>query len=143
MEGNDNCLCVAQKEGGNKVVKGIEHIAVFARDTTSLKDWYMRMFGFVQVYDNGSGTYFLKAQDGAMIEFVPTGEDIGVVGDKARGIRHIAIAVEDFEGMVAKLTEANVEVVSEPVVTTKGIKTFFFRDPEGNVLHLIYRPEPL
>lgn len=125
------------------MVKGIEHLAVFARDTEALKDWYMKMFDFSQVYDNGKGTFFLKAQDGAMIEFVKASKDGGIVSDKASGIRHIAIAVEDFEGMVDKLTAEKVQVVTEPVVTSKGLKTFFFRDPEGNVLHLIYRPEPL
>jgi extradiol dioxygenase family protein len=78
-----------------------------------------------------------------MIEFVKTTEDGGIVSDKASGIRHIAIAVDDFVSMVEKLTADMVKVVSEPTVSSKGIKTFFFRDPEDNVLHLIYRPEPL
>jgi len=125
------------------MVKGIEHVAVFAKDTELLKNWYISMFEFKQVYDNGKGTYFLMAQDGAMIEFVSTDDDSGITGDKASGIRHLAIAVDDFEGLVEKLMDSKVTVVSDPVVSSKGIKTFFFRDPEGNVLHLIYRPEPL
>lgn len=125
------------------MVKGMEHIAIAASDTASLKDWYARIFGFRQVYDNGKGTYFLKAQDGGMIEFIKSSEDAGIFPEKASGIRHIAIAVEDFEGMVDILMKENVEVVAAPVVAPSGIKTFFFRDPEGNILHLIYRPLPL
>jgi len=124
------------------MVKGIEHLAIFSSDTAALKEWYMEMFGFTQVYDNGKGTYFLKAQDGGMLEFVTADEESPKLGAKLSGIRHIAIAVSDFEGMVAKLTAANVEVVSEPA-ESKGIKTFFFRDIDGNVLHLIDRPNPL
>ena len=125
------------------MVKGIEHIAVFAKDTAALKDWYIKMFEFRVVYDNGKGTFFLMAPDGAMIEFVKAGEDGGVIGDKVSGIRHLALSVDDFEGMVNKLMAEKVEVVTEPAVSPAGIKTFFFRDPEGNVLHLIYRPQPL
>ncbi|MDK2809622.1 MAG: glyoxylase family protein [Petroclostridium sp.] len=125
------------------MIKGIEHVAIFAKDTAALKDWYIKMFEFRVVYDNGKGTYFLMAPDGAMIEFVKTGENGGVVGDKVSGIRHLALSVDNFEEMVDKLLAEKVEVVSEPAVSAAGIKTFFFRDPEGNVLHLIYRPQPL
>jgi len=124
------------------MVTGIEHTAIFSADTAQLKNWYMDMFGFTQVYDNGKGTYFLKAQDGAMIEFV-TAEGPGVDrGAKIAGIRHLAIGVSDFDKMLAKLQAAQVEVVTEPA-ESRGIRTFFFRDPDGNVLHLIYRPTPL
>lgn len=122
---------------------GIEHIGIFSKDTETLKNWYMEMFGWKQVYDNGKGTFFLKADDGGMIEFVKSAEDGGKIGDKVTGIRHIAISVDDFDAMVKKLTENKVEVVTEAKVSPKGIATMFFRDPDGNVLHLINRPEPL
>ena len=125
------------------MVKGIEHIAIAARDTAALKEWYIRVFDFKQVYDNGKGTYFLKAQDGSMIEYIKATDETDKLAEKALGIRHLAIAVEDFEGMVNILTKENVEVVTAPVITLNGIKTFFFRDPVGNILHLIYRPQPL
>ena len=125
------------------MVKGIEHLAIAAKDTTALKDWYIRLFDFKQVYDNGKGTFFLKAQDGSMIEYITAADETDRPTEKALGIRHIAIAVDDFEGMVDILTKENVEVVTAPVVAPNGIKTFFFRDPEGNILHLIYRPQPL
>jgi glyoxylase I family protein len=124
------------------MVKGIEHAAIFSQDTARLKDWYMAMFGFVQVYDNGKGTYFLKAQDGALLEFVTAEGPATDRGAKVSGLRHLAIAVDDFEGMLAKLRAANVEAVTDPA-ESRGIKTFFFRDIDGNVLHLIYRPEAL
>lgn len=125
------------------MVKGIEHVAILAKDTAALKDWYIKMFDFRTVYDNGKGTFFLMAPDGAMIEFVKTDNDGGLIGDKVSGIRHLAFSVDNFEEMVDKLNAEKVEVVTAPNVSANGIKTFFFRDPEGNVLHLIYRPVPL
>jgi len=125
------------------MITGIEHVAIYAADTAALKDWYMKMFDFKVVYDNGKGTYFLLAPNGAMIEFVKASEIGEKMGDKVSSIRHLALSVDNFEEMVDKLMAEKVEIVAEPVVSSKGIKTFFFRDPEGNVLHLIYRPEPL
>ena len=127
------------------MVKGIEHIAIFSHNTAKLKDWYMAMFDFVQVYDNGKGTYFLKAQDGAMLEFVTADEGTEIEANaRAAGIRHLALGVStgDFDRMVQNLRDANVEVVTE-TSDAKGVKTFFFRDIDGNVLHLIARVTPL
>ena len=122
---------------------GIEHIGIFTKDTESLKDWYIKMFDWKVVYDNGKGTYFLKADDGGMIEFVKTETDGGTHGMNASGIRHIAISVDNFDELVKKLTDAGVKVLTEASVNAKGIGTMFFEDPDGNVLHLINRPSPL
>lgn len=125
------------------MVTGIEHTAICAKDTKSLKDWYITMFDFKQAYDNQKGTYFLKAADGAMIEFITAEGEFEAAGEKAGGIRHLAFSVDNFEETAELLINNKVDIVSQPMVFPNGIKTFFFRDPEGNVLHLISRPEPL
>lgn len=127
------------------MVKGIEHVAIYAKDTKALSEWYKDMFDLKLVYDNGKGTYFMAFESGDMIEFCLTEELPAPVDAKVGGIRHLAIAVDDdnFDLTVAKLKAANVEVVTDVSVSSKGIKTFFFRDIEGNISHLIMRPVPL
>ncbi len=125
------------------MIKYIEHLGIYSKDTAALKDWYLRVLGFKVVSDNGKGTYFIKAPGGGMIELVNAVEDGGVLGDKVSGLRHVALWVDNFEEMVEKLKEEKVVVVSDAVVGPTGVKTFFFRDPDGNVLHLINRPETL
>ncbi len=122
---------------------GIEHICICAKDTAALKDWYMDMFGWKVVYDNGKGTFFLKADDGGMIEFQKS--DIEGAKDEMKtiGIRHIAISVDDFDGMVEKLKGAGVKVLIDAAVSAKGIGTMYFEDPDGNILHIIHRVTPL
>ncbi len=122
---------------------GIEHIGIFSRDTDLLKNWYVAMFGWKIVYDNGKGTYFLKADDGSMLEFVKTEIDGGIHDMKATGIRHIAISIDDFDYMVEKVKNSGAKILTEASVSEKGIGTMFFEDPDGNVLHLISRPTPL
>ncbi len=123
---------------------GIEHLAIIAKDTKVLTDWYTKMFDTEVVYDNGKGTIFLAFSDKSMIEFIPAEEmEREDIAAKRQGIRHIAISVDDFDSAVERLMAENVEVVTPPATSAKGISTFFFRDIEGNILHLIYRPEPL
>ena len=38
---------------------GIEHIAIYAKDTKKLSDWYKNLFDGEIVYDNKKGTYFV------------------------------------------------------------------------------------
>ena len=127
------------------MVKGMEHVAIFAADTKTLTDWYKDMFGLREVYNNGKGTIFLAFESGDMIEFCMAAAPMQAATDKTAGIRHLALAIDDdkFDAMVDKLKAANVEVITDVSVSPKGIKTFFFADPEGNISHLIMRPEPL
>ncbi|MBE7051227.1 MAG: VOC family protein [Ruminococcaceae bacterium] len=126
------------------MITGIEHIAIYAKDTKKLSDWYVNMFDGKIVYDNGKGTYFVAFSDKSMIEFCAnTQEDNVLTGLEVPGIRHIALSVDDFDAAVAKVKGANVEILKDATVTDKGIGTMFFRDPEGNILHFISRVEPL
>jgi len=124
------------------MIKTIEHVGIFATDSKSLADWYVDTLDFKVVVAK-NGNYFIKAEDNSMIEICVAKENVGIFGDKANGIRHIALEVTDFEAAVKKLYDAKVQVVTEPTVSSSDVKTFFFADPEGNVLHLINRPEPL
>lgn len=128
------------------MIIGIEHIGITSPDTLRLKNWYADMFGGDVVYDNGKGTYFLAFSDKSMIEFVQGSEDKPEDTQKTAGIRHIALAVSDAEFMptVEKLkSDSRVETVADVSVSPKGIKTYWFRDIDGNFAHLIVRPEPL
>ena len=128
------------------MVSGIEHVAVVSKDTAALKDWYMDMYGGRVVYDNGKGTYFLQFPDGSMIEFVAAQADKPDDVEKSAGIRHLAFSVSyhEFDKIVAKLkADSRVEVVHDVSENDKGLKTYWYRDIEGNFSHLIYRPTPL
>ena len=128
------------------MVSGIEHIAIASYDTAALKDWYIEMFGGKVVYDNGKGTYFLQFADGCEIEFVSAQQDKPEDTEKTAGIRHIAFAVtpKAFDEIVPKLkADARVTEIHDVSENAKGIKTYWFRDIEGNYAHLIYRPDPL
>jgi len=128
------------------MINGIEHVGIASGDTAALKDWYLEMFGGKVVYDNGKGTYFIQFSDGSMIEFVSATDERKEEAEKTVGIRHLAFSVTPhaFDEIVAKLkADDRVEEVHDVSENAKGLKTYWFRDIEGNFAHLIYRPEPL
>lgn len=126
------------------MVTGIEHVGIYAEDTKALAQWYIDMFGCTIAYENPkSGTYFVAFSDKSMIEICKCDSNSSAPLLKDPGIRHIALAVTDFDAVVAKIKGAGTEIVTDEVTSSSGVKTIFFRDMAGNILHLISRPEPL
>ncbi|MEE1043769.1 MAG: VOC family protein [Clostridia bacterium] len=125
------------------MVKGIEHVGIFGKDTKALADWYCETFDFEIVYDNGKGTYFVAAPDKSMIEICVGDTEPRSTTPTESGIRHIALTTDNLEEMAEKLIASGVEVVTPVKISPNGVGTFFFRDPEGNILHFIQRPSPL
>jgi catechol 2,3-dioxygenase-like lactoylglutathione lyase family enzyme len=123
------------------MIVGIEHVAIASADPQALAGWYADTLGFEIVYNSGR-TVFVKAANGSMIEIITAEGPRAAQTLKDPGLRHLAIAVSDFEAAYGRLKEKVVSFVSEPA-DSQGTKTVFFADPEGNYLHLIQRPAPL
>lgn len=122
------------------MIHGIEHVAIAAHDVQALAKWYVSTLGFEINYNSGR-TVIVKAPNGSMIEIMSGEGDRAAQTMKQPGLRHIALAVDDFEADYERLRAAGVQTIGEPS-DAKGVKTVFFIDPEGNYLHLIQRQTP-
>lgn len=123
------------------MIHGIEHAAIASADIAKLASWYVGTLGFTINYQS-QNAIFVKAPDGSMIELIHAEGERGAQTLKTPGLRHLALAVTDFESVYAKLRAAGVEFEGTPV-ESKGNKVVFFTDPEGNYLHLLQRATPL
>jgi glyoxylase I family protein len=123
------------------MIKGIEHTAIAAANAAELADWYVNTLGFTVPYRSANAV-FVKAPDGTMIEIIHSEGDRPANTMKSPGLRHLALAVTDFDAVYAGLKEKGVTFVTEPQ-ESKGNRTVFFTDPEGNYLHLLQRAQPL
>jgi glyoxylase I family protein len=120
---------------------GLEHTAIASPNPKRLAGWYVRNLGFVInfVYD---GNYFVKAPDGAMLEIIPAEGAAPQAQSRTPGLRHLAVAVSDFDAALADLQSKGVHFTGEPI-SNKGNRLAFFTDADGNLLHLIAREHPL
>ena len=127
------------------MILGFEHFAVAALDTKALAEWYIKLFGLRVVYDNGKQppTFLLKAPDGMVIEILPATSGAKTdYSQSAAGFRHLAVTVDDYAAAEAHLREHGITDFIERR-ETQSSKLLFFRDPEGNILHLMWREKPL
>jgi glyoxylase I family protein len=125
--------------------QGLEHTAISSPDPQKLAEWYVEHLGF-HINFTYAGNYFVKAPNGSMLEIIPAERPLAVpqttANNKDGGIRHLAIANDDFDGAYAELQAKGVAFCGEPF-ETMGNRLVFFNDLDGNLLHLIHREKPL
>ncbi len=120
---------------------GLEHTAIASPDPAGLAQWYVDHLGFRINYQYDA-FFFVKAPNGTMLEIIPAEGDKPANLPKTPGIRHLAIAVDDFDAAHAQLKAAGVQFLGEPY-DNQGNRLVFFADRDGNILHLIHRAQPL
>ena len=121
--------------------KGLEHTAIASPDPHRLAQWYVDHLGF-HINFEYAGNYFVKAPNGTMLEIIPSEGERTPQAMKSPGIRHLAIAVDNFDAAHEDLKAKSVNFLTE-AFATQGNHLVFFSDADGNILHLIEREKPL
>lgn len=126
------------------MIQGIEHAALVSPDPERLAQWYVEHLGFtINYHSPASKTTFVKAPNGSMLEIIAwNGAPRPAQQLRDMGLRHLALAVSDFDAVYGALKSQGVQFISEPE-NAKGNRVVFFTDPDGNYLHLIQREKPL
>ena len=124
--------------------QGLEHTAIASPDPQKLAQWYVDYLEFHINYTY-AGNYFVKASNGTMLEIIPADgqqKPQTSANFKDAGIRHHAIAVDDFDAAHQQLKGRGIRFLGEPF-NNQGNRLVFFNDGDGNILHLIQREKPL
>ena len=121
--------------------RGIEHFAIASPNPPRLADFYVNTLEFSLTYEY-AGNYFVADKNGGMIEIIPAEGERPLNEMRTPGMRHIAIAVDDFDAAYRYLQQQGVPFEGEPYANA-GNRLVFFRDPDGTLLHLIEREKPL
>jgi glyoxylase I family protein len=121
--------------------QGLEHTAIASPDPAALAQWYVDTLGF-HINFKYDAFFFVKAPNGSMLEIIPSEGERGSNKMKDPGIRHLAIAVDNFDEAYKLLQSKAVNFAGEPY-ENQGNRLVFFNDHDGNLLHLIARQNPL
>jgi glyoxylase I family protein len=124
--------------------QGLEHTAIASPNPEKLAHWYVDHLGF-HINFSYEGNFFVRAPNGSLLEIIPAEGSRpaqNMANNKNPGIRHLAIAVDDFEGAYSHLKNLRVNFLGEPFALGAN-RLVFFNDGDGNLLHLIRRETPL
>lgn len=121
-------------------VRFAEHLGLPARQPAALKDWYVNALGGEVVFQQPPA-FFVRLPGGLLIEIYAAARGVAETGDNGvAGWRHLALRVDSLEAARAALEKRGVKF-DEPVKPAGGGgRVLFFRDAEGNLLHLVERP---
>lgn len=127
------------------MVIGVDHVALAAKDSRALAEWYCAVLGMRVLFQNDKEppTYLVGGSMGAVLEIMP---DNGAERTKHQpldpGIRHIAFRVTDFEAAYTGL-QGKVLGLTAPAPAAGGGQIAFFHDLEGNLVQLVSRDSEL
>lgn len=123
-------------------ILGVHHIAIICSDFAASRRFYHEVLGFAIVRETyraerRSHKCDLVMPGGVQIElFSFPDPPLRVSNPEARGLRHLALAVDDIEREARRLESLGVAVEPIRVDPATGSRYTFFADPDGLPLEL-------
>jgi glyoxylase I family protein len=125
------------------MIISLEHLGLAARNPATLRDWYVNTLAAEVLYDSGKTppSFLLRLPGGAVLEIYSAHTSNDEVADnRLAGWRHIALRVDSIENARRTLESRGVVFTEEIKPAGGGGRVLFFKDDEGNLLHLVERP---
>ena len=121
----------------------LEHFALYAANSSALKDFYVDALGMTVALESGGDPpgYFLADDQGMALEIIPRPAAETAVNQ--RWVCHVAFSVDDVAAKRLELESRGIAFETETAVDNDAMKTAFFRDPEGNRAQIIWRRQRL
>ena len=123
-------------------IQSIHHIAILTDNYPVSKDFYTNVLGFEvikETYREERQSYKLDLAINGLYQIelfsFPEYRDRASFPE-AKGLRHLAFAVENIESSVAELVAKGVEVQGIRIDELTGKRFCFFYDPNGQPLEL-------
>jgi lactoylglutathione lyase len=118
----------------------LHHSGIKTPDIKRSIDFYTRVLGLevleeVKVLER---SFYFVGNDRSRIEIEEANPgDEMILVDKGYGLYHLAFAVDDLEGLAARLKAESVKFILEPIQLRADRKIAFIDDPDGVRIQLI------
>jgi len=119
---------------------GLRHLALRVRDTTRSTAFYHEYFGMRVVWQPDPGSVYLTSGGDNLA--LHQHEDTRPGG----ALDHLGFFVAtpaDVGATAARMSAAGVEIVAAPKRHRDGSESFYCKDPDGNVVQVLWVPETM
>jgi len=119
---------------------GLRHVALNVRDVRKSLDFYSTVLGMtVEWMPDEDNAYLTSGQDNLALHRLPPGSKPGQV----QMVHHIGFVVrhpDDVDVWAQRVRSHGVRLAQEPKTHRDGARSFYFHDPDGLLIQLIYHP---
>jgi glyoxylase I family protein len=120
----------------------IEHIGLASGNPAALKDWFCRVLEGEVVFSDGKTppAFLVRLGGQVMVEIYASESQLEQTSNnRLAGWRHLALRVQSIEAARELLTQRGVAFDPEIKPAGGGGRVLFFKDPQGNLWHLVER----
>ena len=119
---------------------GLRHVALNVRNVQKSLQFYSKVLGMkLEWMPDEQNAYLTSGQDNLALHQLPEGSEPGPV----QMVHHIGFIVrkpENVDTWADRLRELGISLAQEPKTHRDGARSFYFSDPDGLLIQLIYHP---
>jgi len=120
---------------------GLRHVALNVRDVRRSLKFYSQVMGMeLEWMPDEENAYLTSAgHDNLALHQLPRGSEPGPV----QTVHHIGFVVkrlEDVDQWADRIRGHGIRLAAEPKTHRDGARSFYFHDPDGLLIQLIYHP---
>ncbi|MBI3598586.1 MAG: VOC family protein [Nitrospirae bacterium] len=121
---------------------GLWHLALKVKDLAQARAFYQNILGMEVVWEPDADNIYLSlGRDNLALHQIPDGETFRQ--DKMDPLDHFGFIVANKEGVdqtATKMTQAGVPIVKPVRLHRDGSYSFYIKDPDGNLIQILYAP---
>jgi catechol 2,3-dioxygenase-like lactoylglutathione lyase family enzyme len=119
---------------------GLRHVALNVRDVRKSLQFYSTVLGMqVEWMPDEDNAYLTSGSDNLALHKLPEGAEPGQI----QTLHHIGFVVRqitDVDTWADRIRAHGIQLNAEPKTHRDGARSFYFRDPDGLLIQLIYHP---
>ena len=128
--------------------RGLRHVALRVTNLTRSRLFYEQLLGMKVVWEPDSdNVYFSSGSDNLALHQIPLSELSAYRPVKGQLLDHVGVILESpeavdrmYQEVEPRLPQLGGQVVKPPKQHRDGSYSFYFSDPDGNVIQALYEP---